>query len=96
VLFTFVHVLLMPESGYLGRSTAASVRLSVALFIAFGIASGLFWLWFRLRPSTDADPDASADETASTARPRRRIRVAAGAPDGEQPLGQQGQSEVQS
>jgi hypothetical protein len=96
VLFTFVHVLLMPESGYLGRSTAASVRLSVALFIAFGIASGLFWLWFRLRPGADADPDATADETASTPRPRRRIRVAGGAPDGAQPLVQQEQSEVQS
>ena len=53
VLYLFVHVLLMPESGYLGRSTAASVTVTLILFVAFAVASGVFWLWFRLRPGKE-------------------------------------------
>ena len=48
--YLFVHVLLVPESGYLGRSTAVSVTVTLGLFVAFGLASCLFWAWFRLRP----------------------------------------------
>ncbi len=50
VLYVFVHVLLAPEAGYLGRSTAASVTLTLVLFGAFAMVSGLFWLYFRWRP----------------------------------------------
>lgn len=53
VTFTFVNVLLRPASGYLGQSTQASVTLAGILFVAFGVSSVLFWLYFRLRPSTE-------------------------------------------
>ncbi len=53
VLYAFVHVLLMPESGYLGRSTAASVTVTLVLLIAFAVVSGGFWLYFRLRPGPE-------------------------------------------
>jgi hypothetical protein len=95
VLFTFVHVLLMPEAGYLGRSTAASVQLTVALFVAFAVVSGLFWLYFRLRPSTTTSPEepgagvvAVPDHLTperTTPRPRRRTRVPAGRIPGAEP-----------
>ncbi len=64
VLYAFVHVLLLPESGYLGRSTAASVTVTLALFITFGVASGLFWLYFRLRP-TPEEPPAEGDTSVA-------------------------------
>jgi hypothetical protein len=54
--YLFVHVLLVPESGYLGRSTSVSATVTIALFAAFGVASGLFWLWFRLRPDPANKP----------------------------------------
>jgi hypothetical protein len=60
VLYAFVHVLLLPESGYLGRSTAASVTVTLALFVAFGVLSGLFWLYFRLRPTQELAVGAEA------------------------------------
>ncbi|MCW2761301.1 MAG: hypothetical protein JWR85_1502 [Marmoricola sp.] len=105
VLYTFVHVLLLPEAGYLGRSTAASVQLSVVLFVAFGVASGVFWLWFRLRPTQPVDEleelpavDASPvtvtiDPVAPAAtRPWRRAKVPAStAPGAPPPLPLQGQ-----
>jgi hypothetical protein len=47
--FVFVNVLLRPESGYLGTSTTASVAVTYGLFVGFGVASVLFWAWFRLR-----------------------------------------------
>jgi hypothetical protein len=64
VLYTFVHVLLLPEAGYLGRSTAASVRLTSALFVAFGVVSALFWLYFRLRPGVESAAQEPAEEPA--------------------------------
>lgn len=78
VLFTFVHVLLMPEAGYLGRSTAASVGLTIALFVAFAVLSGLFWHYFRLRPSPTADEEPPAEVVAA---PRDEV-PAAGVPQG--------------
>lgn len=71
VTFTFVNVLLRPPSGYLGRSTQASVTLAFSLFVAFGVASVLFWLYFRLRPTVDATSEASepGDAVAGTALP---------------------------
>ena len=56
VLLLFVHVLLMPESGYLGRSTEASVSVALALLVGFATVSVLFWLYFRMRP-TPEEPD---------------------------------------
>lgn len=56
VLVLFVHVLLMPASGYLGRSTEASVGVTIALFAAFATVSVLFWLYFRMRPTPEV-PD---------------------------------------
>jgi hypothetical protein len=50
VSFAFVSVLLRPASGYLGRPTQMSVTLTFVLFAAFGAASVLFWVYFRLRP----------------------------------------------
>jgi hypothetical protein len=82
VLYAFVHVLLLPESGYLGRSTAASVNVTLALFIGFAVASGLFWLYFRLRPgAADSDAAHEADAALETsarpvpARAPSRVRV---------------------
>lgn len=107
VLYTFVHVLLMPEAGYLGRSTAASVQLSVALLVAFGVASGVFWLWFRFRPTPGADEEQPLLEAGAlpetetpgvprprSRRPRKRATVAAGSvPESAPQLPQQGRPE---
>jgi len=81
VLYLFVHVLLMPESGYLGRSTAASVTVTLVLFAAFAVASGAFWLYFRLRPgdereagtpgTDEAHPEAESPATAAAPAPAR-------------------------
>lgn len=54
--YLFVHVLLVPESGYLGRSTTATATLTVALFVAFGVVSCAFWAWFRFRPDPAQPP----------------------------------------
>ena len=66
--YLFVHVLLVPESGYLGRSTAVSATVTVALFGAFGAASCLFWAWFRFRPDP-AEPPPVASPQRRTAGP---------------------------
>lgn len=50
VTFVFANVLLRPDAGYLGRSTGQSAMLTYGLFVAFAVASVLFWLWFRFRP----------------------------------------------
>jgi hypothetical protein len=59
-LYVFVHVLLVPSAGYLGRSTSASTNVTVALFIAFGVLSMGFWAWFRFRPEKSGIPGPSA------------------------------------
>ena len=69
VLFVFVHVLLIPEAGYLGRSTVASVNLTLVLFGVFAVASVLFWLWFRLRPSPEAVEDEEPHPTVEGEAP---------------------------
>jgi hypothetical protein len=61
VSFVFVQVLLRPSDGYLGRSSSASVGVTVALFVAFGAASVAFWAWFRTHPDRatgDSPPPA--------------------------------------
>ena len=80
VLYAFVHVLLLPESGYLGRSTAASVTVTLALFVAFGVLSGLFWLYFRLRPTAEeaVGPEAAVPVPATAGAPDA---AAAGTPE---------------
>ena len=59
-LYVFVHVLLMPSAGYLGRSTSASTNVTIALFGAFGVLSMVFWAWFRFRPEKTGIPGPSA------------------------------------
>jgi hypothetical protein len=51
-LFGFVHVLLNPAAGagYLADSTRTSFFTLVILLAFFGIASVLFWAYFRFRP----------------------------------------------
>jgi len=59
-LYVFVHVLLVPSAGYLGRSTSASTNVTIALFAAFGVLSMGFWAWFRFRPEKTGIPGPSA------------------------------------
>jgi len=51
-IFGFAHVLLNPSSnaGYLADTTRTSFFTLVVLLVAFGLASVLFWGWFRFRP----------------------------------------------
>ena len=49
-LFGFAHVLLNPSAGYLADTTRTSFFTLVLLLIAFGLASVLFWAYFRFRP----------------------------------------------
>lgn len=50
VAIIFVQVLLRPSTGYLGKSSTASVTVTYGLFAIFGVLSVAFWGWFRLRP----------------------------------------------
>ncbi|HUP82743.1 MAG TPA: FGLLP motif-containing membrane protein [Candidatus Limnocylindria bacterium] len=63
-LFGFVHVLLNPSAGagYLADSTRTSFFTLVALLALFGVASVLFWAYFRFRPAriAAAPPEAPA------------------------------------
>lgn len=51
-VFGFAHVLLNPAAGagYMADTTRTSFLTLVALLAAFGVASVLFWAWFRFRP----------------------------------------------
>jgi hypothetical protein len=55
-LYVFVHGLLTPAQGYLGRSTTQTTNLTLALFGAFGVLSLAFWAWFRFRPEKTEQP----------------------------------------
>ena len=59
-LFGFVHVLLNPSagSGYLADTTRTSFLTLLALLAMFGLASVLFWAWFRFRPRRPVEPTA--------------------------------------
>jgi hypothetical protein len=46
----FAHVLLNPSAGYLADTTRTSFFTLVGLLLVFGIASVLFWGYFRFRP----------------------------------------------
>jgi len=67
--YLFVHVLLVPESGYLGRSTTATATVTIVLFVAFGVASCLFWAWFRFRPDPAQPPVEPPLEPSSEPAP---------------------------
>jgi hypothetical protein len=45
----FLHVLINPQSGYLADSARTPLLTIVALFVAFGLVSVLFWAFFRFR-----------------------------------------------
>ena len=51
-IFGFAHVLLNPTTGagYLADTTRTSFFTLVALLVVFGVASVVFWAWFRFRP----------------------------------------------
>ena len=57
-LFGFAHVLLNPASGtgYLADSTRTSFFTLVGLLVVFGVASVLFWGYFRFRPKRPDTP----------------------------------------
>jgi hypothetical protein len=46
-LFLFVYVLLNPNTGYIGHGSGATVLSAAILFGLFGLASILFWAYFR-------------------------------------------------
>jgi hypothetical protein len=75
-LYVFVHVLLVPSAGYLGRSTTATTTVTVALFAAFGVFSMAFWAWFRFRPEQTGIPGPSSTPPEHEAVP---VRVPEGA-----------------
>ena len=61
--YLFVHVLLIPESGYLGRSTTVSATVTMTLFVAFGVLSCAFWAWFRFRPDPAGEQGHTGEPT---------------------------------
>jgi hypothetical protein len=52
-VFGFISILIDPTTGFLVPSKQTSVVSAVALFIGFGLASVLFWGYFRFRPERD-------------------------------------------
>jgi hypothetical protein len=63
-LFGFAHVLLNPAegAGYLADTTRTSFFTLILLLAGFGIASVLFWAYFRFRPARTAAPPAAPAE----------------------------------
>jgi hypothetical protein len=61
-LFGFVHVLLNPAAGagYLADTTRTSFFTLLVLLALFGLASVLFWAYYRFRPHRAAAPPAQA------------------------------------
>ena len=55
-MFGFAHVLLNPAegAGYLADTTRTSFFTLIALLAVFGVASVLFWAYFRFRPARKA------------------------------------------
>jgi hypothetical protein len=49
-LFGFLFILLNPASGYVPQQESVPFVVAVALFVAFGAVSILFWAYFRFRP----------------------------------------------
>jgi hypothetical protein len=61
-LFGFVHVLLNPAAGagYLADTTRTSFFTLIVLLALFGLASVLFWAYFRFRPHRAPAPPGQA------------------------------------
>jgi len=61
-LFGFAHVLLNPATGagYLADTTRTSFFTLIVLLALFGLASVLFWAYFRFRPRRAAAPPGHA------------------------------------
>jgi len=61
-LFGFAHVLLNPATGagYLADTTRTSFFTLIVLLALFGLASVLFWAYFRFRPHRAAAPPSQA------------------------------------
>jgi hypothetical protein len=49
--FFFAFILLEPTVGYLGSTRVSPLWPAVILFVSFGVASVLFWAYFRFRPA---------------------------------------------
>ena len=58
-LLAFCAVILNPQNGFIGGSTTP-FWTTVALFVAFGVFSILFWAWFRFRPGMSEGGHAEA------------------------------------
>jgi len=54
--FLFVFIMLEPQAGYLGSTRVSPLLPAVILFVVFGLASVLFWAYFRFRPER-TEPD---------------------------------------
>lgn len=52
--FCFAYILLDPSHGYLGSTRVSPLIPALILFVSFGIASILFWAYFRFRPTRTA------------------------------------------
>jgi hypothetical protein len=48
-VFAFAWIILDPANGFLVPENRVSLFAAVGLFVAFGLASVLFWAWFRFR-----------------------------------------------
>ena len=48
--FLFALIVIQPAAGYLGTTRTSPLIPAVILFVGFGIASVLFWGYFRFRP----------------------------------------------
>ena len=59
-LFTFVTVLLNPDSGYIAHGNQAAVISAFALFIAFGTMSVVLWARSRGHPGSSHPDDLAA------------------------------------
>ena len=53
-VFAFVWIILNPSNGFIGTTSQAKLFTALALFIGFGLASVLFWSYFRFRRPPDA------------------------------------------
>ena len=62
--FSFVHILLTPQSGYLGSTQTSPLLAAVILFAGFGLFSVAFWAYFRYRPSRTNPTRSGATEAA--------------------------------
>ena len=53
-VFAFLWIILNPAQGFVGTAEETSFFSAVALFVGFGLASVVFWAYFRFRPTRAA------------------------------------------